>query len=61
MQKKLPQNQKKHACKVTQIVERGGSDGRRQLSYVVAGLLEPTGIWGQESQLTLAPTDSHPH
>ena len=25
------------------------------------GLLEPTGPWGQESQLTLAPTGSHPH
>ena len=26
-----------------------------------SGLLEPTGPWGQESQLTLAPTGSHPH
>ena len=25
-----------------------------------SGLLEPTGPWGQESQLTLAPTGSHP-
>ena len=25
-----------------------------------SGLLEPIGPWGQESQLTLAPTGSHP-